>query len=116
MTVTATWTNAAGTITKSQDVTFIWKNYPYLSVTVPQDTCKDVKVGDKINVSVSIFGDGAALKPKPIDAELTMDVSGSMGQTPKMNGPGGSQYKIYYSKMAGTTFVNKMNPEPISWD
>ena len=28
---TATWTNKAGTITKTRDVTLVWKNYPYIS-------------------------------------------------------------------------------------
>jgi len=79
VTVTATWVDRDN-ITQSQDVSFIWKNYPYLSVTIPKDTCDKVKVGDQINISVSLFGDGAALKPKPIDVMLVNDRSGSMLQ------------------------------------
>jgi hypothetical protein len=78
VTVTADWTNAAGTITKSRNVTFYWKNYPYLSISVPPEVCERVKVGDKVNVSLTVFGDGAALMQKPIDVVLLMDRSGSM--------------------------------------
>jgi Mg-chelatase subunit ChlD len=77
-TVAVTWTNKAGTITKTQYVTLVWKNYPYLSITVPTDACKNAVVGDKIDIKLSLFGDGAALLPKPIDVVLTTDVSGSM--------------------------------------
>jgi Mg-chelatase subunit ChlD len=78
VTVTATWTNAAGTITKSRNVTFYWKNYPYLSISVPPEVCDRVTVGDKVNISMSLLGDGAALMQKPIDVVLLFDRSGSM--------------------------------------
>jgi hypothetical protein len=98
-TVTATWVNRSGT-TISRDVTFIWKNYPYVGITVPTDACKDAKVGDKINITVSLFGDGAALRPKPIDVVLVTDVSGSMaGQ------------KIIDAKNAGKIFGASMSAQ-----
>lgn len=106
--VTATWTNLSGTpITR--DVTFVWKNYPYLGIAVPPDACKEVKVGDRINITVSLSGDGAALKPKPINAVLVMDVSGSM-VTNSMSGPNGWQTRLYYSNMSGHAFVAQMDP------
>jgi Bacterial Ig-like domain (group 1)/von Willebrand factor type A domain len=109
VTATASWTNLSGGVI-TRDVVFVWKNYPYVGITVPSDVCKDAVVGNKINITVRINGDGAALKPKPIDAELVMDNSGSMSTAPQMNGPNGMQYKIYYTKKAGSTFIDKMNP------
>jgi hypothetical protein len=106
--VTATWTNRAG-VDITRNVTLVWKNYPYLSIS-SAGNCEGSKVGDMINVTIALAGDGAALRPKPIDAMMVMDNSGSMSSTPKMSGPNGSQYKYYYSQVAGRTFVNKMNP------
>lgn len=76
--VTVTWTNRSG-VDINRVVNFMWKNYPYLGITVPPDVCKNAKVGDKINFSVIVSGDGAALQPKPIDVILVTDMSGSMG-------------------------------------
>jgi len=106
---TATWTNKAGTITKTRDVTLVWKNYPYISTSSLGD-CGNSQVGDKINIKIQLKGDGAALGVKPINALLVMDVSGSMGMNPKMDGPDGSKFKIWYSNQSGYTFVTKMNP------
>ncbi|WP_292345460.1 Ig-like domain-containing protein [Methanoregula sp. PtaB.Bin085] len=78
VTVTGTWTNKAGTRTVTKDVTFVYKNYPYLSITVPKDACDNAVVGQQINFSLSLKGDGAALRPKPIDVVLLNDRSGSM--------------------------------------
>jgi len=100
-TVTATW----GGITKS--VRFSWKNYPALSVKLPDDICKDKHVGDEIDLGMSVLGDGAALAPNPVDAILCMDSSGSMGDTMLPNPP--NQNKLYWTKAAGLTFVNAMN-------
>jgi len=80
VTVTGTWTNKAGTLTVSKDVTFVYKNYPYLSISVPKDACDNAVVGQQINFSLSLTGDGAALRPKPIDVVLVNDRSGSMLQ------------------------------------
>ncbi|MDD1686269.1 VWA domain-containing protein [Methanoregula sp.] len=76
-TVTATWTNAAGTITKTGTVTFLWKNYPYLSVTTQMDN-SSVNVGEPIRLTITVSGNGAALQPRPIDVVLALDRSGSM--------------------------------------
>ena len=38
VTVTATWTNRSG-VDINRNVTFIWKNYPYLGITVCPQTC-----------------------------------------------------------------------------
>ena len=74
---TATWTNKAGTITKSREVTLVWKNYPYISTSSLGD-CGNSQVGDKINITIQLKGDGAALGAKPIDVVLCTDRSGSM--------------------------------------
>jgi hypothetical protein len=105
--VTASWTNLSGTVI-TRDVTFVWKNYPYLGISNSCDVaCKDVAVGNEINLTIQLVGDGAALKPKPINAVLVMDVSGSMGTG--MNGPDGWKTRLYYSNMSGYTFVDQMD-------
>lgn len=75
--VTARWTNTAGTITKSRDILLVWKNYPYLSIFSSMK-CDNAHVGDELNLTIELKGDGAALKPNPIDVVLTTDRSGSM--------------------------------------
>lgn len=75
--VTARWTNTAGTITKSRDILLVWKNYPYLSIFSSMN-CDNAHVGDELNLTIELKGDGAALKPNPIDVVLTTDRSGSM--------------------------------------
>jgi hypothetical protein len=99
VTVTATWTDPAGTVI-SHDVTFIWKNYPYLGMSVCDQMCEDVKVGDKVNITVKLTGDGAALKPKPIDVVLVTDVSLSMAGT-----------KIAAAKNADQIFAASMSTQ-----
>ena len=108
--VTATWTNDDNTITKTQDVTLVWKNYPYISTSSLGD-CGNSQVGDKINITIQLFGDGAALRPKPVNAILVMDMSLSMTMTPKMDGPDGLKYKLWYANKSGFAFVDKMNPD-----
>jgi len=112
VTVTATFTNSTGSVF-NRDVTLVWKNYPYLGVSATAPSCTNAHVGDSINFTVEISGDGAALKPKPIDAEMAMDISGSMGSTPTMLGPmrpTAAQYKIVYSNWSGHSFVSAMDP------
>jgi len=76
-TVTASWTNKKTGEVKTQSVTFNWKNYPYLTVTSSVDKTS-AKVGDPLRVTIVVSGNGAALQPKPIDAVISMDRSGSM--------------------------------------
>jgi len=76
-TVTATWTNKEGTITKTGTVTFTWKNYPYLTVITEVDKDK-AKIGESLRLTITVTGNGAALMPKPIDVVIDMDRSGSM--------------------------------------
>ena len=65
--------------------------------------CKNVHVGQIIDMGMEVRGDGAALAPNPIDAMLIMDRSGSMGTA--MDG----YTRIYWAKSAGATFVGKMD-------
>nr|WP_319377030.1 VWA domain-containing protein [uncultured Methanoregula sp.] len=75
--VTAKWVNPKTAEIKSREITFVWKNYPFLTVESEIDKT-DPKVGDIINVKVWIRGTGAALQPKAIDVVLCNDRSGSM--------------------------------------
>ncbi|PKL69542.1 MAG: hypothetical protein CVV30_08285 [Methanomicrobiales archaeon HGW-Methanomicrobiales-1] len=75
--VTATWTNGKTGEVKTREITFVWKNYPFLTVESEIDNL-DPNVGDIINVKIWIKGTGAALQPKPIDVVLCNDRSGSM--------------------------------------
>jgi len=61
----------------SQDITVVWKNYPYLSIGANAD-CSNAHVGDKIQLNLQITGNGTALRSKPIDVVLLDDRSGSM--------------------------------------
>ena len=72
-TVEAVW-NA-----KKRYIDLEWKNYPYLRVetTVVPAT---VEVGDPVDVTVRLIGDGWALYPDPIDVMLCADRSGSMSK------------------------------------
>lgn len=107
MVVTANWTDKTGKVI-SKTVTLVWKNYPYISV-YSTAACTNAKVGDTINVTVQLAGDGSALRPKPIDAVMVMDNSGSMTSTPYMTGSLNTTTKLAYAKLAGTTFVNSMD-------
>lgn len=62
---------------KTRAVDLDWKNYPYLRVetaVVPET----VAVGDAVDITVRLIGDGWALYPDPIDVMLCADRSGSM--------------------------------------
>ncbi|MCQ8893957.1 MAG: Ig-like domain-containing protein [Methanolinea sp.] len=74
---TAHWENVTRGKSSTKSILLTWKNYPYLSIETdvyPQT----VNVSGIINVKVSLKGDGWALRPKPIDAVLCTDRSGSM--------------------------------------
>jgi len=70
-TITATWENVSKTILVS------WKNYPYLSITTSVNP-RTIVVNNTADVSISFRGDGWAMGPKPIDAVMCTDRSGSM--------------------------------------
>jgi hypothetical protein len=110
VTVTASWVNISG-VAISKNVIFQWKNYPYLSIYIPADTCKNAKVGDHINMSIKLVGDGAALRPKPIDVVLVTDVSGSMSGTPISNARKAG--KIFAASMSTQ---DRVGLESYGWD
>ncbi|WP_048110705.1 Ig-like domain-containing protein [Methanoregula formicica] len=97
--VTARWTNTAGTITKSRDILLVWKNYPYLS-TYSSMKCDNAHVGDELNLTIQLKGDGIALKPNPIDVVLTTDRSGSMMK--------GNPDRMVNVMAASSAFVDEM--------
>ena len=70
-TVAARW----GSKTRSIDLE--WKNYPYLRVETEVDPAT-VEVGEPVDVTIRLIGDGWALYPDPIDVILSVDRSGSM--------------------------------------
>ncbi|MDP2796208.1 MAG: VWA domain-containing protein [Methanoregula sp.] len=96
---TATWINKTG-FPITRDVTLVWKNYPYISTSSLGD-CGNSQVGDKINITIRLFGDGAALRPKPIDVVLLNDRSGSMLK-------GGNPDRMVSAKAAGSLFYSKL--------
>lgn len=98
----ASWTDRDGNPV-TRDVTLVWKNYPYISTSSLGD-CGNSQVGDKVNITIQLYGDGAALRPKPIDASLVIDRSGSMNTA--MDG----HTRLYWAQYAAKTFVDKMNP------
>lgn len=75
-TLSATWKNPNGTaVVRTIDLQY--KNYPFLSVYT-EVSPKTVQIGNLVNVSVRLKGDGWALQPKPIDVVLCTDRSGTM--------------------------------------
>jgi hypothetical protein len=98
VTITATWNSSP------KNLVVTWKNYPYLSVktTVSPPT---VAVNDTVEVTIALKGDGWALGPKPIDAVLVIDRSGSMGA----NNVAPGVTRMQAAKNAAKTFVTKMN-------
>lgn len=69
--VQATWSAV------SRNLELEWKNYPYLRVETEVEP-ETVAVGDPVEVTVRLIGDGWALYPDPIDVMLCVDRSGSM--------------------------------------
>jgi len=61
----------------SKDLILSYKNYPYLSVYTSVNPMT-VVTNSTVEVSIVVKGDGYALKPKPVDAYLVTDRSGSM--------------------------------------
>ena len=69
--VRATW----GAVSRNIDME--WKNFPYLRVETAVEP-ETVEVGDPVEVTIRLIGDGWALYPDPIDVMLCVDRSGSM--------------------------------------
>jgi len=98
VTITATWNSTP------KNLLVTWKNYPYLSVktSVAPPT---IGLNDTVEVSIALKGDGWALGPKPIDAILVIDRSGSMSAYNVAPGV----TRMQAAKNAAKTFVTKMN-------
>ncbi len=94
-TVEATWTNVKGDIQKKRTILLTWMNYPYLRVETEVNP-ELVNVGDSVNVTIRLIGDGYALHPDPIDVMLCVDRSGSMDE------------EIEYSDGSSTTRMNAL--------
>ena len=69
--VQATWSVV------SKNIDLEWKNFPYLRVETAVEP-ETVEVGDPVEVTIRLIGDGWALYPDPIDVMLCVDRSGSM--------------------------------------
>ncbi|WFN33570.1 VWA domain-containing protein [Methanogenium sp. S4BF] len=69
---------------KTGSIDLEWKNYPYLRVETEVDR-ETVEVGEPVNVTVRLIGDGWKLSSKPIDVMLCADRSGSMNESGKMD-------------------------------
>jgi hypothetical protein len=99
-TVTAIWD------TNQRDVKLTWKNYPYLSAVVSVNP-KQVQVGKTVNVSIKLNGDGWALYKYPIDVNLVLDRSGSMGW--KIDGTTGTPTRLSIAQAAANNFIGSMD-------
>jgi len=99
-TITATWNGNV------KDVKVTWKNYPYLSAVVAVHP-NPVKVGDTVNVSLVLNGDGWALYKYPIDVDLVIDRSGSMAN--KIDGTSGTPSRLSIAQSAADNFVGSMD-------
>lgn len=74
-TVVAKW--GIGETLKTRSIVLEWKNYPYLRVETEANP-ETVEVGNPVDVTIRLIGDGYALYPDPIDVMLCVDRSGSM--------------------------------------
>jgi hypothetical protein len=98
--VTAQW---AGYPTQS--VTVNWTNVPFLSITT-NVTPAVVSWNETLTVNIKLLGNGYALRPKPIDAVLIIDTSGSMDE--RMGGSG-TPTRLRAAKDAAKNFVGNMD-------
>lgn len=102
--VSATWSGStvSGTVQ--------WKNFPYLSVETEVNP-STVAVNGTVDVTIRLKGDGWALQPDPIDVDLIIDRSGSMGPCsyPFSAATCPSTSKMYQAKDAAKIFVDQMN-------
>jgi hypothetical protein len=112
-TISASWEGPNGTVIRSVNLTY--KNYPFISVYTEVNP-RTVKVGDLVDVSVRLKGDGWALQPKPIDVILCTDRSTSMLYNESIVGgilaPDESPNDRMVDAMnAADTFVDQTNPD-----
>jgi hypothetical protein len=105
VTVTATW----GTVKRTVQLT--WKNYPYLSADTAVSPIT-IALNGTVDLTIKLKGDGWALQPNPIDVDLVLDRSGSMGYdiSGKNTNPPTSLTRLYIAKTAATNFVGNMTP------
>lgn len=100
--VTAVWGDDA-----EPPLLLTWKNYPYLSVSTSVDkevvnlTKENETDTGLVNVTITLKGDGYALRPDPIDAVLAIDRSGSMMED--------NPDRMVKTMGAAKTFVEKMS-------
>jgi hypothetical protein len=99
--VTATWNG------NEIDEPVTWKNYPYLSAIVAVNP-QQVKVGDTVNVSIKLNGDGWALYRYPIDVNLVLDRSGSMGDAISATD---TTTRLSIAKAAAVNFIGQMSTD-----
>jgi len=100
--ITATWDG------NQKDEPVTWKNYPYLSAIVAVNP-QQVKVGDTVNVSFTLNGDGWALYRYPVDVDLVLDRSGSMDWDINGNSPAQSEPRLSIAKTAAKNFISNMS-------
>lgn len=103
VTVTATW----GTVKRTVQLT--WKNYPYLSADTAVSPIT-IALNGTVDLTIKLKGDGWALQPNPIDVDLVLDRSGSMGYDIAGNDPPKSSTRLSIAKTAATNFVGNMTP------
>lgn len=102
--ITATWNG------NQKDEPVTWKNYPYLSAIVAVNP-QQIQVGDMVNVSLTLNGDGWALYRYPVDVDLVLDRSGSMDWD--INGGYGTPTRLSIAQAAAKNFIGSMSA---SWD
>jgi hypothetical protein len=95
--VEAVW----GTTTRTIQVS--WMNYPYLSVETSVNP-QTVQVGDTIDVTIRLKGDGYMMQPRPVEAVLLTDTSASM-----KNPSGDGTTRLDHAVAASTAFVDQMD-------
>ncbi|MDE4907849.1 VWA domain-containing protein [Methanogenium marinum] len=84
---------------KTRKIDLEWKNYPYLRVETEVDPAT-VEVGDPVDVTIRLVGDGWALYPDPIDVMLCADRSTSMlDDSPSRMSSMKSALKVFNSEM-----------------
>jgi hypothetical protein len=84
----------------SQYLDMSYKNFPYLSVTSTVNPTT-VETNETVDVTIRVKGDGYALEPKPVDAYMVTDRSGSMST--------GSPSRMELVKEAASAFKDQFD-------